>query len=631
MLGMIQGVQFKTNHQPNNLQRKLGKDLKEIREDKHIFVKADKTTNHYKTEPKDYMTLLNRNVTKSYKKTDHNVPIDIATKDKLLAEKLELDDRIDVSAHRDPFITLKDHKPDFNNKPTCRLINPSKSEIGIISKQVLDGINNKIIKTTKVNLWKSTTNAIEWFKAIPDKSKHAFITFDVCEFYPSISEELLMKALDYASTFTNVTDQDRQIIIHAKRSLLYHQDSQWKKKNSDNTFDVTMGSYDGAETCELIGLYMLSLITPKFKDQVGLYRDDGLAVCKATPREIEKTKQEVSNVFKSHGLKITIEANKKTVNFLDVTLDLPSGSYKPYMKPNNKLLYVHQQSNHPPALKKNIPLNINKRLSNISSSKEIFNEAIPPYQKALEESGYDFKLTFNPEQTTRKKKSRKRNTTWYNPPWDSNVKTNLGKKFLGIIDKCFPPNHPLHKIFNRHTLKLSYSCMPNMKTIISTHNKKILSQDTATPGPTQQQERTCNCRKKPECPLEGKCLQANVVYQASVTTEATNESYVGLATNFKDRYRNHMTSFRHANRRNETELSKYIWTLKDARKPFRVQWKVLATCKPYDNVSKKCNLCLKEKFFIICRNDLCTLNKRNELASSCPHRNRFTLKNFKIR
>ena len=70
------------------------------------------------------------------------------------------------------------------------------------------------------------------------------------------------------------------------------------------------------------------------------YRDDGLAVCKATPREIEKTKLEVSKVFKSNGLKITIEANKKIVNFLDVTFDLSSGSYKPYMKPNNKLLYV---------------------------------------------------------------------------------------------------------------------------------------------------------------------------------------------------------------------------------------------------------------------------------------------------
>ena len=131
------------------------------------------------------------------------------------------------------------------------------------------------------------------------------------------------------------------------------------------------------------------------------------------------------------------------------------------------------------------------------------------------------------------------------------MKTNLGKKFLGIIDKCSPPIHPLHKIFNRHTLKLSYSCMLNMKTIISTHNKKILLQGTATLGPTQQ-ERTCNCRKKPECLLESKCLQANVVYQVSVTTEVTNESYVGLATNLKDRYRNHTTSLRHANRRNET-------------------------------------------------------------------------------
>ena len=386
-----------------------------------------------------------------------------------------------------------------------------------------------------------------------------------------------MKVLDYASTFTNVTDQDWQIIVHAKRSLLYHQDSLWKKKNSDNTFDVTMGSYNGAETCELIGLYMTSLITPKFKDQVGLYRDDRLTVCKATPREIEKTQQEVCNVFKSHGLKITIEANKKTANFLDVTLDLTSRSYKLYMKPNNKLLYVHQQSNHPPALKKNIPLNINKRLSNISSSKEIFNEAISPYQKALEESGYDFKLTFNPEQTTRKKKNRKRNTTWYNPPWDSNIKTNLGKKFLGIINKCFPTNHPLHKIFNRHTLKLSYMCMPNMKTIISSHNKKILSQDTAILAPTQQ-EGTCNCRKKPECPLEGKCLQANVVYRTSVTTEMTNESYVGLATNFKDRYRNHMTSFQHTNRRNETELSKHIKIMDPERREKTISCEMESAC-----------------------------------------------------
>ena len=552
MQNMIQRIEFRTDHQSNNLQRKLANDLKEIRQDKNIFVKADKTTNHYKTEPKEYMTLVDKNVTKGYKKADRNVPDAITSVDKKVAEKLGLDDRIEVSANRDSFITMKDHKPDFMNNPTCRLINPSKSEIGIISKQILDNINKKVIHATQVNQWKSTSNVIQWFQAIPEKNKHAFITFDVCDFYPSISEQLLMKALDYASQFTTISQQDRHIITHAKRSLLYHQKSPWVKKNTDSMFDVTMGSYDGAETCELIGTYMLSLITANFKDQVGLYRDDGLAVCKATPREIEKIKQQVSNVFKSNGLKITIEANKKTVHFLDVTLNLTSGTYKPFMKPNNKLLYVHRQSNHPPALLKNIPENINKRLTSISSSKEVFDEAIPPYQKALDESGYTYKLTYNPQPTQtpyrNRKRNRQRNITWYNPPWNSSVRTNLGRKFLNIVDKCFPKNHPLHKIFNRHTLKLSYSCMPNMKSIIASHNKTLLSD--YTPATTQQStgesNKQCNCRKKDQCPLEGKCLETNVVYQAIITTDTTTESYVGLATNFKERYRNHNTSITHA-------------------------------------------------------------------------------------
>ena len=199
--------------------------------------------------------------------------------------------------------------------------------------------------------------------------------------------------------------------------------------------------------------------------------------------------------------------------------------------PNNKLSYVHQQSNHPPALLKNILLHLNKRLTSISSSKEVFDES--PYQKALTESGYDHKLTCNPpqEKALKNKRKRTRNITWYNPPFNSNVRTNLGRKFLHIVDKCFPKNHPLHKIFNRHTLKLSYSCMPNMKSVISSHNKYVLSNFNS---PTQQPD-TCNCRKKPDCPLEGKCLQSNVIYQATVTTATTTETYVGLATNFKER------------------------------------------------------------------------------------------------
>ena len=178
----------------------------------------------------------------------------------------------------------------------------------------------------------------------------------------------------------------------------------------------------------------------------------------------KKTKQEVREIFKANGLKITIEANKKTINFLEVTPDLASRSYKPrFTKPNNKILYVHQESNHLPALLKNIPGNINKRLTSISSSKKVFDEAIPPYQKALDESGCNHKLTYNPQPT--RNRNRKRKVIWYNPPWNANVKTNLGRKFINIINRCFPNEHPLHKIFNKHTLKLNYSCVPNIRDL----------------------------------------------------------------------------------------------------------------------------------------------------------------------
>ena len=92
MLEMIQRVEFKTNTYSNGLQKKLNKDVKEIREEHNIFVKADTTTNYYKTAPEDYMTLVNKNVTKTYKKTNPNVPDIITLEDKKIAEKIELAD-----------------------------------------------------------------------------------------------------------------------------------------------------------------------------------------------------------------------------------------------------------------------------------------------------------------------------------------------------------------------------------------------------------------------------------------------------------------------------------------------------------------------------------------------------------
>ena len=140
---------------------------------------------------------------------------------------------------------------------------------------------------------------------------------------------------------------------------------------------------------------------------------------------------------------------------------------------------------------------------------------------------------------------------------------------------------------------------------------------------------TCsNCQKKNECPLKGNCLHDNVIYQATVTTEnnSLKETYVGLATNFKERCRNHKASFTHAYRRNETELSKLVWTLKENNSAHRIEWRILRKCSAYSNTSKKCNLCLYEKFIIICKPELCSLNKRNELVSTCRHAKKYLLR-----
>ena len=112
----------------------------------------------------------------------------------------------------------------------------------------------------------------------------------------------------------------------------------------------------------------------------GIYRDDALIACSLRPRQTELKKKEICRIFRENNLKITIEANLKTVNFLDVTLDLNTGIYKPYMKPNNTILYINKDSNHPPSITRNIPAAVNKRLTSISSNEAVFNAAAPLIQ-----------------------------------------------------------------------------------------------------------------------------------------------------------------------------------------------------------------------------------------------------------
>ena len=143
------------------------------------------------------------------------------------------------------------------------------------------------------------------------------------------------KQLSMLSTLSYSTTAD-----HGRRKLL--------PRFSMLPWEATMGQ-------RLVGCYFLAQLQQLPNIEFCLYKDDGLAVTTLTPKETERIKKQICNVFKNNNLKIIVEAKKKVINFLDVTLDMNTEKFKPYAKPTNTPLYVHSKSNHPPSIIKNIP------------------------------------------------------------------------------------------------------------------------------------------------------------------------------------------------------------------------------------------------------------------------------------
>jgi hypothetical protein len=198
----------------------------------------------------------------------------------------------------------------------------------------------------------------------------------------------------------------------------------------------------------------------------------------------------------------------------------------------------------------------------------------------------------------------------------------VGKVFLELVEKHFPPTHELSKIINKNTIKISYSCTSNMKNIIAAHNSNLLNkQDEDKPK--------CNCRNKEECPLPGECTSSNIIYEATITTANETKKYIGLAaTTFKARYANHKASFTDKNKRHSTEISKYVWKQKDNKTPYTISWKIIKRAKPYSPRNGKCNLCLWEKLLITTADKTTLLNSRSELVSTCRHKKKFLLSEY---
>ena len=99
-----------------------------------LYVPADKTTNMYKVTPQEYDRLLTNSITKTYKKTNNNTKHLINDEGKRIMKDQYIASRMTINAENNCFITLKDHKENFINNPTTRLINPAKNELGRIVK-----------------------------------------------------------------------------------------------------------------------------------------------------------------------------------------------------------------------------------------------------------------------------------------------------------------------------------------------------------------------------------------------------------------------------------------------------------------------------------------------------------------
>ena len=158
--------------------------------------------------------------------------------------------------------------------------------------------------------------------------------------------------------------------------------------------------------------------------------------------------------------------------------------------------------------------------------------------------------------------------------------------------------------------------MRNMRSYIQSHNIKIL-----TNNKTATTSENCNCRNKKDCPLNGKCQTTNIVYEATVTAGPTLKKHVGSTGNtFKQRYYGHSESFRNEKSRQKTELSKFIWSLKDKKQTYKIDWKILKKIHKSEGTLKKiCETCNLEKIHIARQKRTEMLNRRSELIAKCPH------------
>ena len=167
------------------------------------------------------------------------------------------------------------------------------------------------------------------------------------------------------------------------------------KKGEGGNFDVSIGAYDGAEICELVGCVLLCSINKIMGPSThAIYHDGLIIVDKSTPKKCDGIRKRLYKLFDEFGFRLHIRTDLKITDYLDVTLNLYSGTVSPFRKRNQDLRYMNRGSNHPTQVFKHVPKGIEHGLSNNSSDKEIFERSKREYEEALKNDGCRINLEY---------------------------------------------------------------------------------------------------------------------------------------------------------------------------------------------------------------------------------------------
>ena len=292
---------------------------------------------------------------------------------KRIGGDLGIDDRMETLRKDECYLLLKDHKPTFYREKQARLINPIKNQMGLVSKKVLDKINQKARCMLKLNQLRSTQEAIDWFNKT-DKKDKTMLKADIREFYPNITESLIKKALVFVKNLgIEVPNEEIEIILKAKIQIATSLGTDWVKINSE--FDNSMGAKDSCELCELIGLFLLKEVTERLERlkvdfSIALYRDDLILIIRKHGKTINRIKSEISKVFTKHELELCDWEEGVEQDYLDIKFNIDKNEYEPYKKKNDNTKYLSVDSDHPDIILKGIPNIVETRINMLSFLKK---------------------------------------------------------------------------------------------------------------------------------------------------------------------------------------------------------------------------------------------------------------------